>query len=83
MEAVLSLSMKLLLLFYQIRYSRESNRHSFGFQKRKTTNESMGEQPLSSGFSNYAKIRISRQIELHGVNNLVHLLVRKLACAGF
>ena len=37
-EAVLSLSMKLLLLFYQIRYSRANNRHSFGFQKRKTTN---------------------------------------------
>ena len=42
MEAVLSLSMKLLLLFYQIRYSRENNRHSFGFQKRKTTNGNHG-----------------------------------------
>ena len=42
MEAVLSLSMKLLLLFYQIRYSRANNRHSFGFQKRKTTNGKYG-----------------------------------------
>ena len=31
MKAILSLLMKLLLLFYQIRYPRESNRHSFGF----------------------------------------------------
>ena len=31
-------TMKLLLLFYQIRYSRENNRHSFGIQKYKTTN---------------------------------------------
>ena len=30
--------MKLVLLFYQIRYSRENNRHSFVFQKCKTTN---------------------------------------------
>ena len=30
--------MKLLLLFYQIRDSRENNRHSFVFQKWKTTN---------------------------------------------
>ena len=30
--------MKLLLFFYQIRYSSENNRHSFGFQKCKTTN---------------------------------------------
>ena len=30
--------MKLLLLFYQIRYSRENNRHSFVIQKYKTTN---------------------------------------------
>ena len=27
----LSMSMKLLLLFYQIRYSRENNHHGFGF----------------------------------------------------
>ena len=31
-------TMKLLLLLYQIRYSRENNRHSFVFQKCKTTN---------------------------------------------
>ena len=37
-KKVLSLSMKLLLLFYQIRYSIENNRHSFVFQKCKTTN---------------------------------------------
>ena len=37
-KKVLSLSMKWLLLFYQIRYSRENNRHSFVFQKCKTTN---------------------------------------------
>ena len=34
--------MKLLLLFYQIRYSRENNRHSFVFQKCKTTNGKSG-----------------------------------------
>ena len=50
--------------------------------------ESMGEQPVRSKrfiavLESYAKIRVSRQIDLHGVNNLVHLLVRKLACAGF
>ena len=38
MKALLSLLMKLLLLFYQIRYSRENNRYSFGFWKCKTTN---------------------------------------------
>ena len=48
MEAVLSLSMKLLLLLYQIRYSRENNRHSFGFRNAKQQMESMGEQPVSS-----------------------------------
>ena len=37
-KKVLSLPMKLLLLFYQIRYSRENNRNSFVFQKCKTTN---------------------------------------------
>ena len=30
-EAVSSMSIKLLLLFYQIRYSRENKRHCFGF----------------------------------------------------
>ena len=44
MEAVLSLLLKLLLLFYQIRYSKENNRHSFGFQKCKQQMESMSEQ---------------------------------------
>ena len=45
--------------------------------------ESLSEQPVYRGFSNYAKIRNSRQVDLHGVNNLVHLLVRKPAYAGF
>ena len=44
--------------------------------------ESLSEQPFCRSFSNYAKIRVSRQIDLHGVNNLVHLLVRKLACGS-
>ena len=66
--------MTLLLLFYQIRYSRENAKQQM---------ESLSEEPVYRGFSNYAKIRVSRQIDLHGVNNLVHLLVRKLACAGF
>ena len=35
------------------------------------------------GFSNYAKIRVSRQIDLHGVNNLVHLLVKNLHALDF
>ena len=48
MEAVLSLSMKLLLFFYQIRYSRESNRHKLDFRNAKQQIESMGEQPVSS-----------------------------------
>ena len=78
----------LLLLFYQIIYSRENNRLSFGFQNAKQQMESMSEQPVSSKrfiavFKNNAKIRVSRLIDFHGVNNLVHLLVRKLACAGF
>ena len=51
--------------------------------------ESMGEQPVSSNtfiavfqIMQKSKIRVSRQIDLHGVNNLTHLFVRKLACAG-
>ena len=71
-EAVSSVSIKLLVLFYQIRYSRENKRQSlFWFLKCKTTNakwnawlNSKGLLPLC-GFLNYAKIRVSRQIHLH------------------
>ena len=35
-------TMKLLLLFYQIRYSRENNCHSFVIQKCKTTDGKPG-----------------------------------------
>ena len=55
-------------------------------QKCKTTMESLNEhewRKVYRGFLNYAKLRVSRQIFLHEVNNLVHLFVRKLACTGF
>ena len=53
------------------------------FRNAKQQMESLSEQPVSGESSNYAKIRVLIQIDLHGVNNLVHLLVKKLACAGF
>ena len=34
-EVVSSMSIKLLVLFYQIRYSRENKRHCFGFRNAK------------------------------------------------
>ena len=74
-EAVSSMSIKLLLLFYQIRYSRENKRHSWilEIQNNKCQMERMTElerfiAPLR--FLNYAKIRVSRQIHLHRVTTI-------------
>ena len=39
---------EIVTLFYQIRYSRENNRHSLDFTNAKQQMESVGEQPVSS-----------------------------------
>ena len=69
MEAVLSLSMKLLLLFYQIRYSKQTIVIVLDFRSAKQQMDfSMGEQPVSSKtfiavfqIMQKSKIRVSRQ----------------------
>ena len=76
-EAISSISIKLLLLFYQIRYrySRENNRHVWDFRSAKQHakwNAWLNSKGVSRlyGFSNYAKIRVSRQIHLHRVTTI-------------
>ena len=69
MEAVLSLSMKMLLLFYQIRYL-QAIVIVLDFRNAKQQMESMGEQPVSSKtfiavfqIMQKSNIRVSRQID--------------------
>ena len=68
------MSMKLLLLFYQIRYSRENNRPRFSIlemQNNNLTNRTHDWLRLC-GFSNYAKIRVSSRniLTLHSVTTI-------------
>ena len=58
------------------------------FRNAKQQMESMGEQPVKSKtfiavFQIMQKSLETNRFLVHGVNNLVHFLVRKLACAGF
>ena len=87
MEAVLSLSMKFVYLYYQIRYSREKNNHHSFLDFRKCKNNKWKSFEWTAGewrkvllrfFQIMQKIRVSRQNRFYTeLNNLVPLLVRK------
>ena len=67
MEAVSSMSIKLLLLFYQIRYPEKTSVTVLDFRsaKQQMPNGTHDWTRKVCGFSNYAKIRVSRQTHLH------------------